>query len=120
MRKHIFYLSVCILFLCCDSGSGGGSSSSKGSSSRGSYSYCEQYDQATLFIKNTSKNPYNIYSSGGKFYASVDGKSSKDFYVDASTSGFKAIQASGYVLYPTEVKITINMKTCGSYSWTIP
>jgi len=62
---------------------------------------CEKKKQGLVTIKNVSINPYNIYL-GNNFIETLPGNSTKTFYVNKGLYVYKAIQKSGFLLYPTE------------------
>ncbi|WP_121314431.1 hypothetical protein [Flavobacterium sp. 102] len=62
---------------------------------------CEKRQQGKIVIQNLSSNPYDLFQ-GTKFIQSMPGKSTATFYVNNGNYQFKAVQKSGYALYPTE------------------
>jgi len=62
---------------------------------------CEKQNKGFVTFKNVSSNPYNLYLNGD-FIQTIAGNSSESFLIELGTHRFKAIQKSGYLLYPTE------------------
>lgn len=62
---------------------------------------CEKRQQGKIVIENHSSNPYDLYQEN-KFIETLQGKTSKIFYVNNGNYNFKAVQKSGYLMYPTE------------------
>ena len=69
---------------------------------------CEKNKKGIITIKNLSSNPYSLYQ-GEKFVTTLAGKSIQTYEVNMGTYYFKAVQNSGYVMYPTENKRTANI-----------
>jgi hypothetical protein len=61
---------------------------------------CEKQQKGVIIIKNISTNPYNLYNDG-KFVETISGNSTQTYYLDNGTYNFKAVQKSGYLMYPT-------------------
>ena len=71
-------------------------------------------NEYTLTIKNTHSSPRKIYVAG-KYIGLVPANSTKSFKVPVETQGkIKSIQASGYVLYPSEEYSSVNNMKRGS------
>ncbi|GGD24419.1 hypothetical protein [Flavobacterium orientale] len=62
---------------------------------------CEKKQQGVIVIENHSINPYDLFH-GNKFIETLQGKTAKTFYVNNGNYTFKAVQKSGYLMYPTE------------------
>lgn len=62
---------------------------------------CEKNGQGVITIQNLSYNPYNLYQ-GDSFIETISGKTNKSFNVALGTYYFKAVQKSGYMMYPTK------------------
>lgn len=81
---------------------------------------CEERQEGTLRVINTSKNPYTIYIDD-VVEGRVEGGSSKTFTL---TKRYfvttKAKQISGYMFFPTEVVGSAIIKTCEESEWQIP
>ncbi len=61
---------------------------------------CEKKKMATLLVKNKSNNPYNFYEND-TFVKTLQGGEEAKFTLNLGQYFFKAVQNSGYVLYPT-------------------
>lgn len=66
---------------------------------------CEKQQKGIIVVKNLSTNPYHVYS-GDKFVETLPGNSTQTYYVNNGTYYFKAVQKSGYMMYPTENRRT--------------
>ena len=104
MKKLIAVLVVSIALFSCTKGENAG----KPSSTEGIIRYT-----------NNSTNPYNIYLDGGSV-GSIDGKKYFEKKVSIGTHTVKAIQASGYVLYPTERTATITLTSKEEKEFVFP
>lgn len=62
---------------------------------------CEKRQQGKIVIQNLSSNPYDLFQ-GTKFLQTMPGKTSTTYYVNNGNYQFKAVQKSGYAVYPTE------------------
>ncbi|HOY31992.1 MAG TPA: hypothetical protein PKW80_08950 [Bacteroidales bacterium] len=62
---------------------------------------CEKKNQGIITFQNKSSNPYNLYQ-GSKFIETIPGKASQSYNMNIGTYNFKAVQSSGYLIYPTE------------------
>jgi hypothetical protein len=70
---------------------------------------CEKQQKGIIRIKNFSSNPYTIYQ-GNKAIDVIKGNTTLTYNVNMGQYNFKAVQNSGYVLYPTENIRTANIK----------
>lgn len=68
---------------------------------------------------NNSTNPYDIYLDGSSV-GSIDGKKYFEKKVNVGTHTVKAIQAAGYVLYPTERTATITLTSKQEKEFVFP
>lgn len=66
---------------------------------------CEKKGQGKVTIVNKSYNPYDLYQ-GEKYLTTIGGKDSISYMVNPGNYNFKAVQKSGYVMYPT-----VNLRT---------
>jgi hypothetical protein len=62
---------------------------------------CEKRNQGIITIKNISINPYYLYCNN-KFVEIIPGNSTKTYFESKGTYLYKAVQKSGYLMYPTE------------------
>lgn len=77
-------LSVTLIYSCKKDGQAGKPASNEG----------------TIRFTNTSSNPYTIYINGGQV-GTVTGKKFREYNKEAGNYILKAVQESGYVIYPT-------------------
>jgi len=81
---------------------------------------CERDQTGTLKVNNTSSNPYDIYIDG-EYVKRVPGKSNVgEIPIKQGSRKLRAIQVSGYILYPTEVTADGTVATCKETFWQIP
>lgn len=62
---------------------------------------CYKKQQGVVKVENHSSNPYDLYM-GQKYLGIINGKNTQTFYLNKGYYEFKAVQRSGYMLYPTE------------------
>lgn len=62
-------------------------------------------NKGTVRFTNTSTNPYSTYIDGAT-QGTVTGKNFIEVKATAGTHKLKAVQNSGYVVYPTVVEVT--------------
>ncbi|MCW3071113.1 MAG: hypothetical protein JWO44_1003 [Bacteroidetes bacterium] len=62
---------------------------------------CEKKQKGIITIKNLSANPYTLYQ-GDKYLETLAGHTEISYNVNKGTYNFKAVQNSGYLMYPTE------------------
>ncbi len=73
---------------------------------------CEKKQLGKITIQNLSTNPYDLYG-GNKYLGIIDGGKMLTYYVGNGQYSFKAIQRSGFVMYPTEnVRNTTITQVC--------
>lgn len=80
---------------------------------------CEKDKTAEVRMTNISSDPYNIYIDG-YFQTTLSGNTYKDYTTKEGSHTFKAVQQSGYVLYPTEKQLTENVEACNDLTITFP
>ncbi len=81
---------------------------------------CEKNNTAILQVSNSFDNPYDLYIdkkhlgviNGGAALSNIKVPSDRVFEI-------KAIQKSGYVIYPTIVEGETNVKSCSNSSFVI-
>lgn len=73
----------------------------------------------TIRFTNTSSNPYKIYIDG-EFRTTLSGNHHIDYEVKKGSHDLRALQASGYVLYPTEKTVTISIGGCEDKEFIFP
>jgi hypothetical protein len=79
---------------------------------------CNGY--GTMTVSNTSSNPYHVYVNG-IYQTDVPGNRLVEFNIyKGSNTVLYALQASGYLLYPTEKTSYFNIVGCEEYGWQIP
>jgi hypothetical protein len=61
---------------------------------------CEKEQIGYLTVNNLSINPYDFYKDD-KFLEKIPGKESRKYKCGLGTTSFKAVQNSGYLMYPT-------------------
>jgi len=74
----------------------------------------------TVTFQNTEANPYTIYIDGTNEGILASGNTSGGFNVNPTTSHtLKAVQYSGYILYPTTYTLNTPTYSTGSnsYNW---
>ena len=77
---------------------------------------CEKNNWGTLNVDNYLKSPYKVYIDGA-YKGTVDAYGNVDYTsISSGTHATKYIQASGYVLYPTEYTLSVNITSCNTYS----
>ncbi len=69
---------------------------------------CQKKKQGIINIQNFSSNPYSLYQDG-KLLQVIQGKETVTFNVPLGEYSFKAVQNSGYLVYPTENIRTANI-----------
>jgi len=62
---------------------------------------CEKQKKGIITIKNLSDNPYTLYQ-GDKYLETLEGHTQISYNVNKGTYNFRAVQNSGYLMYPTE------------------
>ncbi|MCC6251525.1 MAG: hypothetical protein IT238_03575 [Bacteroidia bacterium] len=72
--------------------------------------FCQIKKIGKINIINKSLNPYDLYKNE-EFITTINGKSEYKLNVAVGVTYLKATQKSGYMLYPTENKRTVNIKT---------
>jgi hypothetical protein len=81
---------------------------------------CEKNKYGTVSISNSSAYPYDIYVDG-IYKMQISGGTISELKVDQGDyRSLYAVQASGYLLFPTEVYNELNVISCSDYSWQIP
>ena len=72
--------------------------------------FCQVKRIGKVNIINKSINPYDLYKNG-QLITTIKGKSEFNLNVELGQSNLKAIQKSGFMMYPTENKRTVNIKS---------
>ena len=92
---------------------GNGSNSNGGSSSP-----CQTNNTGEITFTNVnSTNPYNCYVNGS-FVFQVNGNGgTSTATVTAGSLSLKAVQASGYAVYPTTYTQNLPVAQCGTGTW---
>ncbi len=76
---------------------------------------CYKKQQGIVKVENLSNNPYDLYI-GQKYIGIINGRSFQTFYLNRGYYEFKAVQRSGFVLYPTENIISTRIeKVCQEF-----
>ena len=82
---------------------------------------CEREKYATLLISNNSNNRYNLYINNAFALILQPHEISIPIHLSSGNNKIlKAVQAEGYLLFPTEVTTTMNVVACSNYDWQIP
>jgi hypothetical protein len=74
-----------------------------------SLSFCQIKKMGKVNIINKSANPYDLYKNG-ELIETIKGKAEISIYIPIGTTNLKAVQKSGFMMYPTENKRVINIK----------
>lgn len=72
--------------------------------------FCQIKNIGTVNVINKSTNPYDLYQNG-EFITTIKGKSEFNLKVGIGQSNFRAIQKSGFMMYPTENKRTVKISS---------
>ena len=75
-----------------------------------SFSFCELKKIGKVKVVNKSTNPYDLYKNG-VLVETIKGKSEYDLNVPIGTTNLKAIQKTGFMMYPTENKRPVSIKS---------
>ena len=106
MRRLIVIFVVVVFSASCEKGTG-------------SASDCERNHYGWVNVTCTSSNPYKIYVNN-EYRGTISGKSTMEVKVPSGSQSFYALQVSGYILYPTEVRKTFSVSDCRELTWSIP
>jgi len=81
----------------------------------------ENPDCLTGFVRftNNSSNPYELYINN-QYETQIRGNSSMNLSLDQGSYQVKAVQVSGYLIYPTVKTATINVFGCQEGQWVFP
>lgn len=74
-----------------------------------SLSFCQVKKLGKVNIVNKSANPYDLYKNG-ELIETIKGKAELSIYAPIGTTNYRAIQKSGYMMYPTENKRNVIIK----------
>ena len=80
---------------------------------------CEINNTAKILISNSSNHPYAIYINNSTKGTASAGRITT-FEHAAGGWTIKAVQISGYALYPTERNTSLTPAKCSEWSWQIP
>ncbi|NOY50458.1 MAG: hypothetical protein GXO88_07850 [Chlorobi bacterium] len=108
MKRVLFLIPLLVLFI---------SSCSKQAAEKRE---CERENIGYVTITNTSKNPYDISIDGVYKFQLAGNTFKEDIKESAGFHDYKAVQVSGYILYPTVKKTTFSTWICKKSSWVIP
>lgn len=72
--------------------------------------FCQIKKIGKVNVLNKSTNPYDLYKNG-ELVATIKGKSEYNCNIELGQTNFRAIQKSGFMMYPTENKRIVNIKT---------
>lgn len=75
--------------------------------------------EGVIRFSNTSDNPYTIFIDGNNV-GSVKGKKFVEKKKTAGTYELKAIQESGYLVYPTEREVTMRLNANSEIEFVFP
>lgn len=78
----------------------------------------DDYNAATLVLVNNSKNPYAVSGTAGYIY--MAGKETKRLNVTKGVYYLTAEQQDGYLIYPTVVEKTLNIRAGKTESFVFP
>ena len=83
---------------------------------------CQTNNTGTIYFQNTQVDPYKLYING-TIVGTVSGGSvgsptqSAAYTTSAGSVLLKAVQASGYILFPTTYTNTVSLPQCGTVSY---
>jgi hypothetical protein len=80
---------------------------------------CETNSTAWILAINTSSNPYRFYVDD-VLRATLSGNTTQKIEIKSGSRRLKAIQVSGYAMYPTEVNSYPTTESCKEYSFQFP
>lgn len=83
------------------------------------YSDCYYDNKFSLRIINKKSDPYIIYVEGIKMIELESGYEITYSLPAGTQLSLKAVQASGYVLWATEIEESCNVSSCETYTWTL-
>ncbi len=83
------------------------------------YSDCYYNNKFSLRIVNTKSDPYIIYVSGVKMIELKSGYEITYTLTAGLQYDLKAVQASGYTFWATEIEDSCNESSCETYTWTL-
>ncbi len=69
------------------------------------------------FVNKNSSNPYNCYIDGDYAFQVNSSGGQNTATTTADGQSLKAVQASGYLLYPTVYTINMNIGMCSTGRW---
>jgi hypothetical protein len=72
--------------------------------------FCQVKRIGKVNVINKSTNPYDLYKNG-ELITTIKGKSEFNLNVELGQSNLRAIQKSGFMMYPTENKRIVNIKS---------
>lgn len=75
--------------------------------------------EATIIYSNVSSDPYLIYLDGDHI-ATVQGNQSVDARIERGAHVLRAIQESGFTLFPIDTTSTVYLDGCDSVKFTFP
>jgi hypothetical protein len=80
---------------------------------------CQRRSMGIVTIRNVSSNPYDLYN-GREYLLRVDGGQVQTINLLLGYYKLKAVQSSGYMMYPTENYRDISVeRQCETYSITV-
>jgi hypothetical protein len=79
---------------------------------------CEQNGTGTITVTVKFDNPYEIYVND-EFNRIAESKRPATISLSKGDYKLKAIQASGYLLFPTERETSFHVEQCAERNWTI-
>ena len=68
---------------------------------------------------NSSSNPYYVYINGA-LWNTVNGMSTQSAYANVGAYAIEAKQVSGYAVYPTDEKFSVNVTACSNTNVPFP
>ena len=72
--------------------------------------FCQVKRIGKVNVINKSANPYDLYKNG-ELITTIKGKSEFSLNIELGQSNLRAIQKSGFMMYPTENKRIVNIKS---------
>lgn len=80
---------------------------------------CERDQTAIIVITNNSANPYALFVDGFE-RASIPGGAQRTYSISAGGRQLRAVQQSGYLLYPSVFEAAPYFKACEKKYWSFP